>query len=120
MLRQIEIKTQKKFKEFEPFWKNCDFGRTILENWNPRVSINRALSQKTELQLQSFIFQLNLIVAGTSEKLTVMLEGEAANLDKNLFLEGIRVGLDSCAEIASRIRQGKTGIGGIEERETNR
>jgi hypothetical protein len=49
-----------------------------------------------------------------------MLEGEAANLDKNLFLEGIRVGLDSCAEIASRIRQGKTGIGGIEERETNR
>jgi hypothetical protein len=32
---------------------------------------------------------------------------KAAKLDKSLFLEGIRVGLDSCAEIASRIRQGK-------------
>jgi hypothetical protein len=36
-----------------------------------------------------------------------MLEGEVANLDKNLFLEGIRVGLDSCAEIATRIKQGE-------------
>ena len=52
-------------------------------------------------------FQLNLIVSGTSEKLTVMLEGEAANLDKNLFLDGVKCGLESCAEIASRIKAGR-------------
>jgi hypothetical protein len=64
--------------------------------------------RKYDSKLLKFnVSQLNLIVAGTSEKLTVMLEGEAANLDKNLFLEGIRVGLDSCAEIAGRIRQGE-------------
>ena len=54
-----------------------------------------------------FPLQLNLIVSGTSENLTVMLEGEANNLDKHLFLEGIRCGLESCAQIAKQIKKGK-------------
>ncbi len=45
-------------------------------------------------------------MSGTSDKLTVMLEGEAANLDKHLFLDGIKFGLDSCAEIAAQIKAG--------------
>lgn len=46
---------------------------------------------------------LNLIVAGTQDNLTVMLEGEAANLDKHLFIDGIRHGLEACQLIARSI-----------------
>ena len=62
-----------------------------------------------------FLLQLNLIVSGTSEKLTVMLEGEANNLDKQLFLEGIRCGLESCAQIARQIKQGMQIINNFEK-----
>ena len=36
-----------------------------------------------------------------------MLEGEANNLDKHLFLEGIKCGLEGCAHIAQQIKEGK-------------
>ena len=48
---------------------------------------------------------LNLVVAGTKNKLTVMLEAEASNLDKSLFLEAIQCGLNSCQLIANAIAQ---------------
>ena len=47
-------------------------------------------------------------MTGTAEKLTVMLEGEAANLDKYLFLDGIEQGLVCCAKIAAQIESGDT------------
>jgi len=48
--------------------------------------------------------QLNLVVAGTASKLTVMLEAEAKNLDSGLFLDGIAFGLEGCAAISQQIR----------------
>ena len=54
---------------------------------------------------------LNLVVAGTKTKLTVMLEAEASNLDKELFLEGIACGLESCQLIADTISKEAVKIG---------
>ena len=46
---------------------------------------------------------LNLVVAGTKSKLTVMLEAEASNLDKELFIDGIHHGLEACQLVANAI-----------------
>ena len=48
---------------------------------------------------------LNLIVTGTKSKLTVMLEAEASNLDKELFVDGIHHGLEACQLVANAIAQ---------------
>ena len=48
---------------------------------------------------------LNLIVAGTKSKLTVMLEAEASNLDKGIFLDGIHHGLEASQLVANAISQ---------------
>ena len=55
------------------------------------------------MQLNSPDNLLNLVVAGTSEGYTVMLEADSKNLDKSLFLDGIGFGLDGCAAIAREI-----------------
>lgn len=49
--------------------------------------------------------RLNLMVAGTRSKLTVMLEADAANIDKSLFLEAIHSGLETCSQISEAIHQ---------------
>lgn len=47
---------------------------------------------------------LNLVVAGTEAKLTVMLEAEAGNIDRGLLVDAVSAGLESCRDIASAIR----------------
>ncbi len=58
---------------------------------------------------------LNLIVAGTQSKLTVMLEAEASNFDSGLFVDGIYHGLESCQIIADAIAK-ETANSGKEKR----
>ena len=55
------------------------------------------------MQLVSPDNLLNIVVAGTSQGYTVMLEAEAKNLDKSLFLDGISFGLEGCSAIAREI-----------------
>jgi len=45
----------------------------------------------------------NLVVAGTSQGHTIMLEAEAKNLDRSLFLDGVSFGLEGCAAISRKI-----------------
>ena len=44
-------------------------------------------------------------MTGTKSKLTVMLEAEASNIDKELFLDGIYHGLEACQNIAECIEK---------------
>ena len=46
---------------------------------------------------------LNLVLAGTRSKLTVMLEAEGSNFDKSLFVDGIYHGLEACQLVAEAI-----------------
>ena len=48
---------------------------------------------------------LNMVVTGTTDQLMVMLEADAANLDKALFRDGIGKGLEACQIIATAIQQ---------------
>lgn len=48
---------------------------------------------------------LNLVVTGNKNKNTIMLEADANNLEKGLFVEGIKAGLESCAIIAQGIEE---------------
>lgn len=49
--------------------------------------------------------QLNLLLTGTVKAEAVMLEAEAANISKDIFLEAVATGLDSCAIIAKEIHR---------------
>jgi len=44
------------------------------------------------------------IISGTENLLTIMLEAEALNIDRHLFLDGVKVGLESCSKIASSLK----------------
>lgn len=47
---------------------------------------------------------LNLLVSGDAEGRVLMLEAEADDLDRALFLEAVEAGLESCSSIARSIR----------------
>ncbi len=48
---------------------------------------------------------LNMMVTGTRNKLMVMLEADAANLNRSLFQDAIAEGLEACQAIANAIEQ---------------
>jgi len=47
---------------------------------------------------------IGLIISGTENLLTIMLEAEASNIDRHLFLDGVKVGLESCSKIATSLK----------------
>ena len=93
---------------------NCASAALSLSNipWNGPIGAARVgysksrkefITNPTRKELSES--SLNLVLAGTKSKLTVMLEAEASNVNKELFIDGIHHGLEACQLVANAIAQ---------------
>lgn len=100
---------------FSPIPWNGPIGAVRVGYHNNQFIINPTRKENSSL---------NLIVAGTPDKLTVMLEAEASNLDKNKFIDGISAGLEVCQSISKSIakeasKRPKRPVKDTEKRDAN-
>ena len=58
---------------------------------------------------------LDLVISGVEDGKIVMLESEAKNIDRSLFLEGIEIGLENCVRIAKQLGESIDPLGKAQE-----